>query len=793
MKKSLFFILGFFFLNQATAQIAVGEFRSHIALRGFYSVAVDDDYVYAATDKGLMLMDKATKDRDLPEMSTWTKVEGLSDIDIAKIYYDKNYKILIISYKNGNIDLVKNDNVINISDIKNKQIPGSKELSHIHTQGNIAYLVYPFGIVCLNLEEFLITDTWFTKRNDQQYNAIDIAITPDRYYLATEKGIFSLATTQSNPANFLSWNEETSVDSGEFDRLLYFDGKVYANKNTGNNIDIHDSARSDDTLYVLHQGLWLPTSLSCYDMRDLACVDTEMIICDWNFVEVVEVLDTGLTKTFYAELWGDTFSYPNIMEVVSDDGLLWVADRNNGLVQVNRKSNHNRFYTGNGPYDNRAEAICSRNGITLLVPGSRHEAAFAPGWIYPSLSIFKNQKWTHVADFLTYTSDKRTYDLNNIIINPANDREWYVASWGNGLFKCTDEVIAAHYGAGNSPLDSTSNGQVFVSGLDYDDKGNLWLTNSQSAKMLKMIEPDGTWHAYNVGRGVITSGYTNVVAEHVMVDSRNYKWITYPRGSNFNKCNLVAFSENGTYDNPGDDRLAIVDMNAEAEVNSSTVLCIAEDLDGEIWIGTDKGIKVIYNPSNIFKSNIYPHNILLKQDGYVSVLLEFEEVTAIAVDGANRKWIGTSKAGVFLMSEDGQEQLLHFTAEDNPLFSNQIVCITIDPQSGEVFFGTGKGVVSYRGVATEGRDQYEELTVFPNPVRHGYTGYVSVNGLKTNSLCKITDASGRLVWQGYSYGGQMVWNCRDNFGRRPATGIYYVMVSEEDGKEKMVAKFLFIH
>ena len=256
---------------------------------------------------------------------------------------------------------------------------------------------------------------------------------------------------------------------------------------------------------------------------------------------------------------------------------------------------------------------------------------------------------------------------------------------------------------------------------------------------------------------------------------------------------LIAFTDNGTYDNLGDDRIARIDMNAAAEVTSSTVYCMAEDQDGEIWIGTDKGVKVIYYPGKVFDGGVYPRNILLEQDGYVSVLLEYEEVTAIAVDGANRKWIGTNKAGVFLMSENGQEQLMHFTAEDHPLFSNNIVDINVNDFTGEVFFATSNGLVSYKGTATAGFETYEDLPVYPNPVPHGYTGAVAVNGLKANSLCKITDSSGKLVWQGYSDGGQLVWYCKDFHGNRPATGVYYVMVSDENGKEKRVTKFVFVN
>jgi hypothetical protein len=309
--------------------------------------------------------------------------------------------------------------------------------------------------------------------------------------------------------------------------------------------------------------------------------------------------------------------------------------------------------------------------------------------------------------------------------------------------------------------------------------------------MLKMLEPDGTWHAYNIAYILSASSIGDVVADKLLVDSRGYKWMNFPRDGV--ACHLIAFTDNGTYDNTGDDRIARIDMNVAAEVTSSTVYCMAEDLDGEIWIGTDKGVKVIYYPGKVFDGGVYPRNILLEQDGYVSVLLEFEEVTAIAVDGANRKWIGTNKAGVFLMSENGQEQLLHFTAEDHPLFSNSIVDINVNDLTGEVFFATSNGMVSYKGTATGGFETYEDLPVYPNPVPHGYTGVIAVNGLKANSLCKITDASGKLVWQGYSDGGQLVWYGKDFHGHRPATGVYYVMVSDENGKEKLVTKFVFIN
>lgn len=784
MKKHILFPILLLTVLHLQGQIPVGQFRSHIPLHSFHSVAVGDDYVYAAANNGLMLLEKKTLNDDQPNLSSWTKVEGLSDVDIAHIQYDRMHHVLLVIYRNGNLDFIKDDKLYNISDIKDKQLTGSKEASHIRIHDNIAYIVYDFGVVLLNLDNRLIEDSWFTKDEDTLLTARDIAISESRYYISTNNGIYSISRSHPIPSNFLEWSKEP-VKSEDFDQLFYIDGHLYANRNAAS----EPSNEVKDTLYVLWQGEWSPTTLTYNNVMSLTGLGNEMAVC--NQFEV-EVLDAEGTLAFKAIWYKDDNGYPYAREAVLDEDMIWVADANYGLIAANRTYYYTKELTLNGPYAATAHGMCSHNGVLAAVPGAT-SASFGPRYQYPSLSWFVNNRWhSNSSDFYYYDPLHITVDFINVIINPNDESEWYIASWSNGLFKCKNQKVTAHYNAANSPLDSTIYGRTMVSGLAFDKKGNLWMTNSQCSKMLKMLEPNGTWHAYNITSGVITST-EGVVAQHLLVDSRGFKWVTFPRDDNLNKYHLVVFNDNGTYDNLGDDQFQRIDMNTAARVNSSTVYCIAEDKDGEIWIGTDKGIKVIYYPAKVFDGTALPNNILLEQDGYVSVLFEYEEITAIAVDGANRKWVGTNKAGVFLMSENGQEQLLHFTAEDHPLFSNQITSICIDDLTGEVFFGTSKGIVSYRGGATKGSDSYEDLLVYPNPVHHDYHGMVAVKGLKTNSLCKITDASGKLVWQGYSEGGQLVWDCKDHFGNRPATGVYFVMASDEDGKEKIVTKFLFIH
>ena len=220
---------------------------------------------------------------------------------------------------------------------------------------------------------------------------------------------------------------------------------------------------------------------------------------------------------------------------------------------------------------------------------------------------------------------------------------------------------------------------------------------------------------------------------------------------------------------------------------------MAEDLVGEIWVGTDEGIGVIYSPESVFTGGNYDvQRILVEWDGYVQYLLDTESISAIAIDGANRKWIGTSNAGVFLLSEDGTEQIHHFTAENSPLLSNSISSIKINSR-GEVFFGTSNGIISYMSDATPQIPVQEDVYAYPNPVPAGYSGSIAIKNLMQDANVKITDISGNVVYETRALGGQAIWNGHSFGGDRAQTGVYLVFATNDDGSETQVAKILFIN
>jgi hypothetical protein len=271
---------------------------------------------------------------------------------------------------------------------------------------------------------------------------------------------------------------------------------------------------------------------------------------------------------------------------------------------------------------------------------------------------------------------------------------------------------------------------------------------------------------------------------------------------------IIVFTDNGTITQTSDDQSKLLtSATGNGAIPGNKVYSIAEDNDGEIWIGTDEGVAVFYSPENVFTNYNYDaQRILIPRNdgtGLADILLEFETITAIAVDGANNKWIGTDRSGVFQLSPDGQKELNHFTEQNSPLFSNNISSIAINHKTGEVFFGTAKGIISYKSEATGGSETIVDAYAYPNPVSSGYTGPIAIIGLPENADFKITDINGRLVYNGYAQGGQAIWYGTNHEGRRVQSGVYLVFVTDINGENSvtsgdksnstLVTKILFIN
>ena len=373
-----------------------------------------------------------------------------------------------------------------------------------------------------------------------------------------------------------------------------------------------------------------------------------------------------------------------------------------------------------------------------------------------------NQRWA------TSSTTGITRGFNSAAYSPA-EQKLYLGNFGGGLWSQTDgqTLTLVTLPATISP---------FITSLATDTNGNLWLTtgraNTQQAT-LHVRRADGQFQSFPA------ISQTNIV--QIVPDDNGFLWLRPDLGGG-----LLVF------DPQANRSLALGTISGQGGLLTNSIRALVKDRNGAIWVGTDLGPTVFDNPAGAFDGSIDAQPPLLNRRR----LLANELITSIAVDGGNRKWIGT-RSGLYHVAPDGSQLLDTFTADNSPLPNNTVQTLAIEPTSGKVFIGTGtadqpSGLVSYQGPATEPAETLSQLTIFPNPVRPDFTGTVGINGLLDNITVKIVDAGGQLVYETRSQGGTATWNLRDYRGRMAQTGIYLVVVVKTDGSEGLVGKLAVV-
>ncbi|MPL94457.1 hypothetical protein SDC9_40611 [bioreactor metagenome] len=772
MRKALHLILFLIILTGSLSaqDVAVGEWRDHLPYSTVTDVAVTPDLIYAATPYSLFYY-------DVPkwQVERFSTVQGLSDIGISAIEYSASYKTLVISYSNANIDLILPDSsVYNIPDIKRKNIPGNKTINNITVDGRYAWLSCGFGIVIIDLQKKEIKDTYYIGADGAQVNVRDVEFLNDTVFASSDEGIFKASLNSPNLAYFGNWSKmDTPVSDGDFEMIEAFSGKLFA--------CLKLSAYDDDTTYIYENGNWQKfTTYTGVETRGMNVSNGKLLMCGYNFVQI---FDAAMNSEGTVYLYNNLVPMPNSAEYTGTGDYLYIGDQNYGLVKTWNIWG-TEIIRPAGPFSANAFTIAA-NGQAISTVTGGYDESWGNLFRHGEVSVFSNGTWSSVYGYVEPGMDS-LFDLVSVQTDPSNPGHIFAGSYGKGLVEFLDNQIHEVYNTTNSTISpvSLSPNMIDVAGLKFDSDGNLWITTTGNSRFLTVRKADGQFKTFNLSPYSFSSGTSAVI------DQNGYKWIALPRSEG-----LFVFNDNNTIDITSDDQSRkLTTAEGLGALPSMGVQCVAVDKDNEIWLGTDAGIAVIYNPTNIFEGGDFDaQQILVDVDGYVQPLLESEKVKCIAVDGANRKWIGTEKAGVFLVSEDGTEEIYHFTLSDSPLLSDEINGIAIVPESGEVFFATSKGIISFRGTATEPKTSLDSVLVFPNPVMSDFNGYVSISGLIDNGWVTITDIYGTLIYKTRAMGGQAIWNCLDMSGDRPATGVYLIFVTNDDGSVTKSTKLMFYH
>lgn len=455
---------------------------------------------------------------------------------------------------------------------------------------------------------------------------------------------------------------------------------------------------------------------------------------------------------------------------MDSNGTYWIADGRQGLIQW-RSANAISFHLYNGPSSNHATALRFKANRLLVASGGKDndgKRLNRPGEIY----TFYGNQWSSL-------KPQGAYDFTDVDIPDGKPDTYYVSSWGDGVYVFENGVQAARYTQENSTLSADYQGQVYCGGVLMDANGKLWVGNGQYASLLSA----GQWKRLpwqtkaNMGR----------------FTEDNYNRIWTP----LNNAGLWVFDKAMSEQGQSGGTIGFSPNNYTQTAPVLQSNQIVNTPDGIIWVGTAHG-PVYYNrPSEILTGTgthgYHPNRSGTAEASQLFALLGSENILAVAVDGAYRKWFGTETGGVFLIDEDNISEVKHFTVDNSPLLSNKIHDIAINDKTGEVFFATGYGIVAYRSDAVSSGDDFGKVYVFPNPVRPGFQGEITITGLIRDADVKITDIAGNLVYQTRTLGGQAVWNGRNQRGIRVATGVYLVFCTNDDGSKTHITKLLFIH
>ena len=747
----------------ATAQ-ELGTWRMYLSYQIATKSDVSGSIIYSLMNGNLLSYD--TEDG---EVRTYDHLDALNDVNIAHIAYSKEAKKLLIVYKNSNIDLLGDDgNVENLSALKDKRIL-DKEVSDVYINGSMAYLVTGFGFVEVDMKEGVFRNTY---RLD--YTISCIAASDDYVFLGTSEGLMRCSKTLNMQ---LKENWKMRASANNFKKIYVFGDQLIAMRSS--TISILPFVGSANTTY--YEGKY--TFLKQTGGRIIWGNATEIgFTTDLNAEPTIVPVNNNWTDVSYA------------------GGTYWMSEQANGLrgykIEGTEIAPTGEIIQPSSPIRDIGYNL-SWVGDRLLVAGGINTVG---SFTNPATAMYyENGKWTNFKEMEVAPpyGNIRLRNTTDLVQDPLDDTHHFASLYRNGLCEYRNAEFVKLYGHDNSPLRSLLPSlplyynYVMCAALSYDIDGNLWMASSMRDTALHVLKPDGKWLNLYYEELDGTS-----LIDKILHHSSGIKLITSRR---IEKRGIFCLDTKGT-ERTTDDR-TVMHQNIFNQDGTPYLpeqfYCLCEDLDGLVWVGTSAGLFVIEDVSKVFDPDFKFTQIKINRNdgsGLADYLLNDVSIASIAVDAANRKWIGTQTNGALLISADGQEMIHHFTTEDSPLLSDNVQGIAVHPVTGEVVFGTDKGLCSFISDATAPEEELKKsnVTIFPNPVTSDYNGPIAIRGLVADTEVKIISTGGQLVWNGKSAGGTCTWNGLANNGRHVASGIYHVVANTPEGGKAIVSRIVIV-
>ncbi|TYB78870.1 type IX secretion system anionic LPS delivery protein PorZ [Bizionia myxarmorum] len=783
----LFFMLTLFLVsNVVLSQDYSANWKGHFSFLNIQSVSKGETKVYAASDNALFSFDIISR-----ELNQFSTINGLSGEKITTVYYSEIYGLVLIGYENGLMEIYFEDDndILTIVDIKDKPNipPDIKRINHFNVVDNLVYVSTSYGISVYDLQNLEFGDTYFMGDGGAQIRVNQTAVFDGYIYAACINNNGLKKALISSP-DLIDYQEWQRVRGGNYSFVQEVDNNLYA---------VHVSkaifrvdANNVSTQLLIYD--FIPNAVTSVNNNLLVTLKNKVFIYDASFNEIAVV---NQVPDFPTEFSCATI-FENNQLYIGTKNILNLGKPGFGVLETNLNdlSTFNEIHP-DGPLMNTVFSVETKNNnLWCTFGGYSASYNFDGGITYTGLSHYVNEKWINKPyDSIAAVVDNPLY-LSHIAINPFNTNQVYVGSYYSGLIDVQNDEVIDIYDENNSTILPFAADLCLTLMPKYDDQGTLWLMNGRVDTPLNRFK-DGQWNSYNI-TGVISSAYSNLGFSDIVFDrSGNVFFGSYSAG-------IVGLNLSGNAEFKNI-------VNESQNMPTPYVTSVAMDKNNQMWIGTSDGLRVLYNPSNFFtETSPQVQPIIILDDGVAKELLYQQFISDIEVDGANNKWISAIGSGVFYLSSDGQKTIRHFTKDNSPLPSNDVVDISIDEISGNVYFATRNGMVSFGSGSSETQQTLANAYVYPNPVRPTFNiteEKVKIKDISENVNIKITDIEGNLVaeaqsrtnmrYGGYNLeidGGIAYWNGYNMSNKVVKSGVYLVMLSDLDTFETKVLKVMVV-
>lgn len=751
MKKStillLSSLLSFFNLH---SQILENSWTDHMSYYNGQIVCNAETKIYCATEASLFYVDK-----DDNSMSHLSPIDGLAEIGIGYIAYSNEYKKLVIGYSNGNIDIITDNlKIAHLSGLKDKQFAAEKKINHINIVDNIAYLACNFGLVSIDINRKEFKDTYVLGENGRWIN-INQSIVYDKYlYALTDSGLIRGRADHPFLVDIKNWERIKDIEQNlAYKHCCVADNKLYVSLLTNN----EESYR----IVAFDGAKWETIWDNIADLKSLTSNHNQLVVTTKNSVTLY-----NNTLNIVAQYNGNNAFK---MGIVDEMGTIWFANSYYGLGKY--ADNKLATYAPNGPVNNNFYSVAYNAGDILVAPGGR---ASTNANLYRNANIYtySNNQWSSLnAD--NFPDIDKCRDITHFVT--TNKKNHYFAiAWRYGLIEYKDGKYSLHNSESTNNILSSE-----VSDCKLDRNGNLWLTSSFSENNIAVRSTKGEWYSYS-----FDNIFTGVSTDKIMCMPNNDIWVTTNHGYG-----ILAFNYNKTIEHNNDDtHVHFFPIDANNNQLNANINAIAIDRNNIVWIASNEGVYIYEHPEKVLEGNFIARYPQMVKDGFYQSLLSTEVVKTIAIDDNNNKWFGTVNSGIFVISPDGTQQYAEYNTSNSPLFSNNVMSLCIDNNKGELYIVTDKGLQSAKIVSSERKADLENIYAYPNPVTPDFNGEVAIRGLMDNTVVRITDLHGDLVYETMSAGGGASWNLYNTHGNRVATGIYLIQGVTQTGEFKNVGK-----